>query len=150
LLAPIFQNDSPVNLGKGGKNMPDAAQPYAVGQRDDRPWGEWMVIDVGAGFVVKRITVRPGERLSLQRHRHRAEQWVVVAGVAQVTRGDTVFALAPGEAARIAPGETHRVANDGVDDVVFIEVQTGSLLSEDDIERLDDQYGRATIPQSRQ
>ena len=123
--------------------MPNAAPPYAVGQRDTRPWGEWMVIDCGTGFVVKRITVRSGQRLSLQRHRHRAEQWVVVAGVARVTRGDTVFALAAGEAARIAPGEAHRVANQGADDVVFIEVQTGSLLSEDDIERLDDDYGRA-------
>jgi mannose-6-phosphate isomerase-like protein (cupin superfamily) len=123
--------------------MPDVTQPYAVGQHDARPWGEWMVIDAGAGFVVKRITVRPGQRLSLQRHRHRAEQWVVVAGVAHVTRGDAVFALAGGETARIAPGETHRVENRGVDDVVFIEVQTGSLLSEDDIERLDDDYGRA-------
>jgi len=130
--------------------MPDVPQPYAVGQRDARPWGEWMVIDVGAGFVVKRITVRPGQRLSLQRHRHRAEQWVVVAGIAQVTRGDAVFALAPGETVRIAPGETHRVANQGVDNVVFIEVQTGSVLSEDDIERLDDQYGRTTITQQSQ
>ena len=130
--------------------MPDAVQPYAVGQRDARPWGEWMVIDVGAGFVVKRITVRPGGRLSLQRHRHRAEQWVVVAGVALVTRGDAVFTLANGEAARIAPGETHRVENQGTHDVVFIEVQTGSLLSEDDIEWLDDQYGRPTIAQSSQ
>jgi mannose-6-phosphate isomerase-like protein (cupin superfamily) len=127
--------------------MPNVPQPYAVGQRDARPWGEWMVIDVGARFVVKRITVRPGQRLSLQRHRHRAEQWVVVAGITQVTRGDAVFALAPGETVRIAPGETHRVANQGVDDVVFIEVQTGSVLSEDDIERLEDQYGRATITQ---
>jgi mannose-1-phosphate guanylyltransferase/mannose-6-phosphate isomerase len=127
--------------------MPDAAQPYAVGQRDARPWGEWMVIDAGAGFVVKRITVHPGGRLSLQRHRHRAEQWVVVAGIARVTLGDAVFALMAGEATRIAPGETHRVENEGVDDVIFIEVQTGSLLSEDDIERLDDHYGRATIAQ---
>lgn len=130
--------------------MPDAAHPYAVGQRDARPWGEWMVIDVGAGFVAKRITVRPGQRLSLQSHRHRAEQWVVVAGVAQVTRGDAEFAVGVGETVRIAPGETHRVANRGADDVVFIEVQTGPLLSEDDIERLDDQYGRVTITQSSQ
>jgi mannose-6-phosphate isomerase-like protein (cupin superfamily) len=122
--------------------MLDTSQAYAVGQHDLRPWGEWMVIDCGAGFVVKRITVRPGQRLSLQRHRYRAEQWVVVAGMATVTRGDTVFALAAGEAARIAPGEAHRIANQGADDVVFIEVQTGSLLSEDDIERLDDDYGR--------
>jgi mannose-6-phosphate isomerase-like protein (cupin superfamily) len=130
--------------------MPEAPQPYAVGQHDARPWGEWVVIDLGAGFVVKRITVRPGQRLSLQRHRYRAEQWVVVAGVAQVTRGDAVFALGVGETVRIAPGETHRVANQGADDVVFIEVQTGSVLSEDDIERLDDQYGRATIVQPSQ
>jgi mannose-6-phosphate isomerase-like protein (cupin superfamily) len=128
--------------------MPDVLQPYAVGQRDARPWGEWMVIDVGTGFVVKRITLRPRQRLSLQRHRHRAEQWVVVAGIAQVTRGDAVFALAPGETVRIAPGDTHRVANQGVDDVVFIEVQTGLVLSEDDIERLEDQYGRTTITRS--
>lgn len=127
--------------------MPNSAIPYAVGQHDVRPWGEWSVIDVGAGFAVKRITVRPGGRLSLQRHRHRAEQWVVVAGVARVTRGDTVFALAAGEATRIAPGETHRVENLGAEDVVFIEVQTGAVLSEDDIERLDDHYGRATIAQ---
>ncbi len=125
--------------------MPDTAPPYAVGQRDARPWGEWMVIDCGTGFVVKRITVRPGQRLSLQRHRHRAEQWVVVAGVAQVTRGDAVFALGAGETVHIAPGEAHRVANRGTDDVVFIEVQTGSLLSEDDIERLDDDYGRTAV-----
>jgi mannose-6-phosphate isomerase-like protein (cupin superfamily) len=75
---------------------------------------------------------------------------VVVAGIAQVTRGDAVFALAPGETVRIAPGETHRVANQGVDNVVFIEVKTGSVLSEDDIERLDDQYGRTTITQQSQ
>ncbi len=123
--------------------MSDTTQLYAVGQRDVRPWGEWMVIDCGAGFVVKRITVRPGQRLSLQRHQHRAEQWVVVAGLAQVTLGDAVFALGIGETARIAPDEIHRVANQGVNDVVFIEVQTGALLSEDDIERLSDDYGRA-------
>jgi mannose-1-phosphate guanylyltransferase/mannose-6-phosphate isomerase len=122
--------------------MPEATTPYAVGQHDARPWGEWRVIDCGVGFVVKRITVRPGQRLSLQRHRHRAEQWVVVAGTPSVTRADTVFALAPGETTRIAPGESHRIANPGTDDVVFIEVQTGSLLSEDDIERLHDDYGR--------
>ena len=105
------------------------------------------MIDVGAGFVVKRITVRPGQRLSLQRHRHRAEQWVVVAGTAQVTRGDAVFALdarrdgcALHRARRIASRTREPI------DVVFIEVQIGTLLSEDDIERLDDVYGR--IPPS--
>jgi mannose-6-phosphate isomerase len=122
--------------------MPEAATPYAVWQHDTRPWGEWRVIDCGAGFVVKRITVRPGQRLSLQRHKHRAEQWVVVAGAATVTLGDKVFPLTPGETTRIEPGDAHRIANQGADDVVFIEVQTGSHLSEDDIERLHDDYGR--------
>jgi mannose-6-phosphate isomerase-like protein (cupin superfamily) len=115
---------------------------YAPGQRDTRRWGEWMVIDVGPGHVVKRITVRPGQRLSLQRHRHRDEHWVVVAGTAQVTRGEAIFPLGVGEATHIVRGETHRVANPGTADLVFIEVQLGTLLSEDDIERLEDAYGR--------
>lgn len=123
--------------------MADATQRYAVGQHDTRPWGEWLVVDAGPGFVVKRITVRPGQRLSLQRHRYRDERWVVVAGTAQVTLDGAAFPLGPGEATHIARGSAHRVANRGVDDVVFIEVQTGSMLSEDDIERLDDDYGRA-------
>lgn len=122
--------------------MADGAQPYAVGQHDTRPWGEWLVIDVGPGFVVKRITVRPGQRLSLQRHRYRDERWVVVAGTAQVTLDGTVFALGPGEATHVVRSVAHRVENRGSDDVVFIEVQTGPALSEDDIERLDDDYGR--------
>lgn len=125
--------------------MPDAAQAYAVGQCDTRPWGEWRVIDVGTGFVVKRITVRPGHRLSLQRHQHRMEQWLVVAGIATVTRDEAVFVLGIGETTRIAPRQVHRVTNQSTDDMVFIEVQTGSLLSEDDVERLDDDYGRTAV-----
>jgi mannose-6-phosphate isomerase-like protein (cupin superfamily) len=82
----------------------------------------------------------------LQRHKHRAEQWIVVAGSASVTRGETVSVLTAGQTTRISPGEAHRVANQGTDDVVFIEVQTGSLLSEDDIERLHDDYGRVAAP----
>ncbi|HTW68517.1 MAG TPA: phosphomannose isomerase type II C-terminal cupin domain, partial [Acetobacteraceae bacterium] len=115
---------------------------YAPGQRDTRPWGEWLVIDAGPGYVVKRITVRPGQRLSLQRHRHRAEQWVFVAGVADVTRGSDILRVEAGGIVHIPLGQTHRVANAGTADVVFIEVQLGALLSEDDIERLEDAYGR--------
>jgi mannose-1-phosphate guanylyltransferase/mannose-6-phosphate isomerase len=122
--------------------MAEAAQPYTVGQRDTRPWGDWMVIDAGAGFVVKRITVRPGQRLSLQRHQHRDEHWVVVQGAATVTRDAETFALGAGQITRIGRGQAHRVANAGTVDLVFIEVQTGVTLSEDDIERLDDDYGR--------
>lgn len=120
-----------------------ADMSYAVGARDARPWGAWEVIDAGAGFVVKRITVRAGQRLSLQRHAHRDEQWVVVRGAAEVTRDAEVFALSVGDGTRIARGQVHRVANPGAGDLVFIEVQTGAVLSEDDIERLDDDYGRA-------
>jgi len=121
------------------------AQAYAPGQHDTRPWGEWLVIDAGPGFVVKRITVTPGHRLSLQRHRHREEHWIVVAGVAEVTRGSEILRLEPGGTVHIPLGETHRIANSGTADVVFIEVQRGALLSEDDIERLEDSYGR--VPQ---
>jgi len=124
--------------------MAEAVQAYAVGQRDTRPWGDWMVIDTGAGFVVKRITVRPGQRLSLQRHQHRDEHWVVVQGPATVTRDAESFLLGVGQVTRIGRGQAHRVANPGAVDLVFIEVQTGATLSEDDIERLDDDYGRAS------
>jgi mannose-6-phosphate isomerase-like protein (cupin superfamily) len=129
--------------------MQQPVQPYSPGQHETRPWGEWLVIDVGPGYVAKRIIVRPGQRLSLQRHRHRDEHWVVVAGTAQVTRGDSVYELGVGETTRIARGETHRVANPGVQDVVFIEVQLGALLSEDDIERLEDAYGRVAPASER-
>jgi mannose-6-phosphate isomerase-like protein (cupin superfamily) len=115
---------------------------YAAGQHDTRPWGDWTVLDAGPGYAVKRIRVHPDGVLSVQRHRHRAEQWIVVAGTARVRRGDATFDLAPGQATQIGVGEVHSVANSGTEDMVFIEVQTGEVLSEDDIERLGDRYGR--------
>ena len=115
---------------------------YAVGQRDERPWGAWEIIAVGAGYAVKRIVVKPGQRLSLQRHRFRAEHWIVVAGTAQVTRGEATFPVASGEHVSIGRGDVHRIANTGAEDVVIIEVQHGERLEEDDIERLQDDYGR--------
>jgi mannose-1-phosphate guanylyltransferase/mannose-6-phosphate isomerase len=118
------------------------ANTYSVGQADTRPWGDWRVTDCGPGFVVKRIRVAPGQHLSLQRHRHRAEQWVVVMGTARVTRNGEVFDLTPGQATQIAVGDIHRVANPGTTVMEFVEVQTGPILSEDDIERLEDMYGR--------
>jgi len=122
--------------------MAESVQSYSVGQTDTRPWGTWLVIDVGPGHVVKRITVRPGQRLSLQRHRHREEHWIVVAGTAQVVRGDESFMLEVGGTTRIPLGAKHRIANPGTVDLEFIEVQLGALLAEDDIERFDDAYGR--------
>ncbi len=116
---------------------------YAAGQADSRPWGDWAVLDAGPGFCVKRIRVIPGGILSLQRHRHRAEVWTVIAGLARVTRNDEVFDLLPGQVAQIGLGDIHRVANPGDEDMAFIEVQTGHELREDDIERLEDSYGRS-------
>jgi len=122
--------------------MPKMVNNYAAGQSDARPWGDWAVLDAGPGYAVKRIRVRAGGVLSLQRHRHRAEQWIIVAGTARVRRGEATFDLEAGQATQIGVGEVHRVANPGPEEMVFIEVQTGALLSEDDIERLQDHYGR--------
>ena len=116
---------------------------YTAGQTDRRPWGDWTVLDAGPGFAVKRIRVIAGGVLSLQRHQHRAEQWTVVAGVARVTRNTETIDLLSGESIGIGQGDIHRVANPGSADLVLIEVQTGAELREDDIERLQDRYGRA-------
>ncbi len=116
---------------------------YATGQQDSRPWGDWAVIDAGPGFCVKRIRVVPGGILSLQRHQHRAEQWTVVAGTARVTRNTETLHLSAGQSVGLRRGDVHRVANPGTVDLVFIEVQTGQDLREDDIERLEDSYGRS-------
>lgn len=116
---------------------------YAAGQSDRRPWGDWTVLDCGPGFVVKRIRVVPGGRLSLQRHQHRAEQWTVVAGTARVTVDAVQFEVPSGHSVSVPRGAVHRSENLGEEDVVFIEVQHGALLSEDDIERLEDVYGRS-------
>ena len=116
---------------------------YATGQADARPWGDWAVVDAGSGFCVKRIRVVPGGILSLQRHQHRAEQWTVVAGKARVTRNTDTIDLVAGESIGIGLGDIHRIQNPGSADMVFIEVQTGAELREDDIERLEDSYGRS-------
>jgi len=107
-----------------------------------RPWGSYRGIDLGDRFQVKRITVSPGAKLSLQRHWHRAEHWVVVQGVAEVTRDDAVFTLHPNQSAHIPLGAVHRLANPGSAPLHIIEVQCGDYLGEDDIERFADTYGR--------
>jgi mannose-1-phosphate guanylyltransferase / mannose-6-phosphate isomerase len=108
-----------------------------------RPWGCYDSIDRGERFQVKRIVVKPGGRLSLQMHHHRAEHWVVVRGTARVTRGDESFLLSENESTYIPLGVTHRLENPGKTPLEIIEVQSGSYLGEDDIVRFDDQYGRA-------
>ena len=108
-----------------------------------RPWGSYTVLDDGPDCKVKRLTVRPGGVLSLQRHAHRHEHWTVVAGQAIVRIEDNEQLLTPGQTAQIKAGQLHRLENRGQDDVQIIEVQTGSYFGEDDIERLEDIYGRS-------
>jgi mannose-6-phosphate isomerase len=110
---------------------------------DRRPWGTFTVLDEGENFKVKRIEVLPGKRLSYQKHAQRAEHWVVVQGTAKVTLDDRDLIVTTGQAIDIAVGSAHRVENPGDDLLVFIEVQRGSYLGEDDIVRLQDDFGRA-------
>ena len=107
-----------------------------------RPWGSYQRIDIGPRFQVKRITVKPGHRLSLQKHFHRAEHWVVVRGTAEVTIDDQVILRHENEAAYLPIGSVHRLANPGKIDLEMIEVQVGSYTGEDDIVRFEDVYGR--------
>jgi len=107
-----------------------------------RPWGWYDSIDMGERFQVKRIGVKPGASLSLQKHHHRAEHWIVVKGTAEVTRGEETFLLTENESTYIPIGEVHRLKNPGKLPLEMIEVQSGSYLGEDDIERLEDLYGR--------
>jgi len=109
---------------------------------DVRPWGSWEVLDQGRGYKVKRITVDPHSRLSLQVHAHRAEHWVVVSGVATCTVADSVLVLGPGERVSVPLGARHRIANHETSALVLVEVQFGTYLGEDDIIRLEDDYGR--------
>ncbi len=107
-----------------------------------RPWGHYDSIDVGDRDQVKRITVKPGAKLSLQKHYHRSEHWIVVRGTAKVYKGDKIILLSENESTYIALGEVHALENPGKIPLELIEVQTGSYLGEDDIVRLDDRYGR--------
>jgi mannose-1-phosphate guanylyltransferase/mannose-6-phosphate isomerase len=110
--------------------------------RVHRPWGCYRGIDQAERYQVKRITVKPGARLSLQMHHHRAEHWIVVRGTARVTRGDESFLLTENQSTYIPVGEKHRLENPGRIPLELIEVQSGSYLGEDDITRYDDVYGR--------
>jgi mannose-6-phosphate isomerase len=109
---------------------------------EERPWGSWHVLDEGDGYKVKRIVVNPGARLSLQRHELRSEHWVVVMGVAECTIDDETVVVPRGGTVDVAVGQVHRIANRGEETLVIIEVQQGSYTGEDDIVRLEDDYGR--------
>lgn len=108
----------------------------------ERPWGSYTILEEGTDYKIKRITVNPGQKLSLQKHQKRAEHWVVVEGIAKVTMEEKIFNLNLSESTFIPKGFKHRLENAGNNPLIIIEVQTGSYLGEDDIERFDDIYGR--------
>jgi mannose-6-phosphate isomerase len=112
---------------------------------DRRPWGTYTVLEEDRGFKVKRIEVLPGKRLSYQKHAQRAEHWFVVEGTAKVTLDGDEIMVRAGEAIDIPIGAAHRVENPDEGNLVFIEVQRGNYLGEDDITRLEDDYGRTEI-----
>ena len=111
-------------------------------ERTERPWGWFETVSEVPGNKIKRILVLPGQQISLQKHHQRSEHWVVVQGTARVTLGDMVFDLATAEHCDIAVGQVHRIANVTEWPVEIVEVQFGSYLGEDDIVRLQDDYGR--------
>ena len=112
-------------------------------ETDHRPWGYYIVLTVEPDHKVKRIVVYPGKRLSLQRHQKRSEHWFVVSGQGIVTLDGLRLNKKGGESGNIPCGSSHRIENTGTVDLKFIEVQTGEYFGEDDIERLEDDYGRS-------
>ncbi len=134
-------------MGHEERDLDGAVDPSAdglseVNLSEVRPWGSWHVVEVGDGYKVKRIVVNAHSRLSYQTHEHRSEHWVVVRGVATcVIEGETVV-VRPGESVDVGVQHAHRICNEHDDELVIIEVQRGPYLGEDDIVRLQDDYGR--------
>jgi len=112
-------------------------------QEDHRPWGFYIVLSDESDHKVKRIIVYPGKRLSLQRHRRRSEHWHMVSGEALVTLDDKEIRLKKGESVDIPANAAHRIKNIGTENVILIEIQQGDYFGEDDIERIEDDFGRA-------
>jgi mannose-1-phosphate guanylyltransferase/mannose-6-phosphate isomerase len=108
----------------------------------ERPWGSYTVLEKGNGYKIKRVVLKPGAKLSLQRHRRRSEHWVVVSGVAKVTRENETYSVQNNESTYIPINTKHRLENPGGELLQIIEVQNGDYVEEDDIERFDDIYGR--------
>lgn len=121
------------------KNKLELSQSHVT---THRPWGTYTVLEDTAGYKIKRIEVKPGRRLSLQKHYHRNEHWIVVSGTATVVVGDETKLVRPNESTYIKMGEVHRLGNDGKIPVVLIEAQVGEYTGEDDITRLEDDFER--------
>ncbi len=121
--------------------VPDTVS-YALGEQAARPWGTWEVLATGVGYALKRIVVNPGQRLSLQYHKHRSEHWTIVQGSAEAEIDGKRYLLEAGEHIYVPLGAHHRIRNAGDTPVVFVEVQVGAYLDEGDIIRLQDDYAR--------
>lgn len=115
---------------------------FGILDSEKRPWGHYEIISEDHQYKVKKIVVNPQKRLSLQRHKYRAEYWIIISGTGLVTHNDKQIQVEKGSNIIIKEGDVHRVENIGDVDLIFIEVQTGSYFGEDDIERLSDDYGR--------
>ena len=113
-----------------------------VEDQSQRPWGRYEILQSSESHQVKTIWVSPGKRLSYQRHQKRAEHWFIVQGRARITLEGDIFEMGTGDSIDIEIGELHRIENIGTTDVIFIEVQTGTYFGEDDIERIEDDFGR--------
>ena len=139
----IAKQDQVQNIKKVVDVLKREKRSEHISHREEyRPWGRYDSVDQGGRYQVKRITVKPGERLSTQMHYHRAEHWVVVAGTAKVTRGDDVFLVSENESTFIPVGVVHTLENPGKVPLEVIEIQSGTYLGSDDIVRFDDKYGR--------
>ena len=140
LVAPLAKAQDVKKIVKRIKA--DKKEEYRLHRTVYRPWGSYTVLEEQPRYKIKRITVNPGAKLSLQMHHHRSEHWVVVKGTAKVTCGDKTSLVHENESTYISAGQKHRLENDGVIALELIEVQNGSYLGEDDIVRFDDKYGR--------
>ncbi len=146
----VAHKDRVQDVKKVVQRLKREQRPEAVARpRVYRPWGFYETVAFGDRFQVKRICVKPGEKLSLQMHHHRAEHWIVVKGTARVKIGEQVFLLSENESTYIPLGRTHRLENPGKVPLELIEVQSGTYLGEDDIVRFDDIYGRAPVSTER-
>lgn len=140
LVAPIARSQDVRKIVERLKSL--GRNEFQIHRTVYRPWGSYTNLETGERFQIKRITVNPGARLSLQMHHHRHEHWVVVRGMAKVTNGEKVLLLDENKSTYITAGERHRLENPGTIPLELIEVQIGSYLGEDDIVRFDDEYGR--------
>lgn len=140
----VAHKDRAQDVGKVAKTLANEGRAEADFHREVfRPWGSYDSIGNGSRYQVKRITVKPGAKLSVQMHHHRAEHWIVVSGTAKVTNGDKTILLSENQSTYIPVGVVHALENPGVIPLELIEVQSGSYLGEDDIVRLEDRYGRS-------